>query len=193
MVMDYEILSRYAERLNGLGIAPRQPGEFPYAWSKEELMNFGKRGAARAELREVPKLEIPEHLRQGPDDLNQQIARVAQEIRESKARGDAAVEQARRPAFELPPTAAGVFATNALDIMRKREEVLDAAIMRAEELGQLAQEMLACGTRVQDFLLHTQNVTAAVVEARATAAIATPAPAPAQASPAEEAPDAPSA
>jgi hypothetical protein len=156
-------------------------------------MNFGKRGAARAELGEVPKLEIPEHLRQDPDDLNQQMARVAQEIRESKARGDAAMDQARRPVFELPPTAAGVFATNALDIMRKREEVLDAALMRAEELEQLAQEMLACGTRVQDFLLHTQNVTAAVVEARATATTAAPAAPSAAPAPPEETPDAPSA
>ena len=99
--------------------------------------------------------------------IEDDIADIGKDVIAARERGDLAVMQAKHPPrVTLPPTAANVFATNALELLKKREEVLNEALMRASDLEMLAGEMISCGTRVQDFFSTTQTITQAIVEAK---------------------------
>lgn len=114
--------------------------------------------------RSSPKLDMESI---GVPEIEENIADLAKTIQARRAAGDRALADANRPPqITLPPTASNVFATNAIDLMQKREALLNEAIMLASDLEQLAGEMIACGTRVQDFMKRAQDLTSAIVETK---------------------------
>ena len=125
-------------------------------------------------------MNVPKFIRQDPplravkagESSPEQFADIGKLVLAARERGDRMADEAKLPpAITLPPTASNIFAGNALDLLKKREEILNEAIMRAGDLELLAGEMIACGARVQDFQRHTQNLTTAILEARPALAV----------------------
>lgn len=111
-------------------------------------------------------VKVPQFVKREPD-LEEKMADIGKEVLAARSRGDRALVDAKLPPrLTLPPTAGNVFASNAIELLNKREELLNEAIMRASDLEMLAGEMIACGARIQDFMKRSQHVTAAIAEAK---------------------------
>jgi hypothetical protein len=208
--MDYMELNRYAERLNGLGIAPRQPGEFPYAWGKEEkdmsnvIRRFGQRGAAAAEEaeRQEPQAEVPGFLVRGldPAPLLEVDARL-KDLRETLVIPPAAPAPEPDP---LHPDVAALVNRAQLEAARQSG---DEHVKTAQAIFDEAEAALAAAKEYRDHVYAATEraaVAYATLHARQRRAhegmarvrseyLSEELPAPPTPAPPEEAPDAPSA
>jgi hypothetical protein len=101
--------------------------------------------------------------------VEQEMSSAFQEIQESRRRGTVNLDSLQKPTT-LPPTAGNIYAGIAVDLLKKREEIIREATVRAQELDQLANEMISCGVRVQDFMAHSQRAAQAIKEAKPIAA-----------------------
>ena len=128
-------------------------------------------------------MNVPKFMRQEPtlraieggQSSSEQFAGIGQLVLAARERGDVALEQTKQPpSLVLPPTAANVYAGNALDILKKREEMLNTAVLLASDCELLAGELISLGARMQEAMAESQRITTAIVEARPALAVVLP-------------------